>query len=331
MDDPQVLQETRRRRIALGVLGLMVVFFIILSAFSFVSSRDQVTPGTINYAEVHNAVDGKRVFQANNCMGCHTIVGNGAYFAPDLTNTFEEAGPAYLAAFLPSAGTWPTEAALNVQVQQPTQITETGIDELAAYYEEFPGARERIERRGGLPTHMPNLAFRPGEVNDLIGFLKYSSLMDTEGWPPVPKVDGLTFPQAAGPINVLRVDSAAAAGTATDAADELAGEVAETPVAVDPIAWGLELATQTGCLACHATDSTRLVGPGWGGRYGTVTELEDGTDVLIDHGYLRTAITDPDQDVVAGYPAGTMPSYAAMLSDDEIDAIVTYISSLEQP
>ncbi len=325
MDDPQVRAETRRRRTALAVLGLMSVLFIILSAFSFVSSRDQVTPDTVTYAETYGAIDGKRVFQAYNCMGCHTIVGNGAYLAPDLTNTYEQAGPAYLAAFLPSAGRWPTEAALSVQIQDPAHVAETGITDLEAYYEQYPGARERVARRGGLTTYMPNLNFRQGEVQDLIAFFKYTSLMDTEGWPPVPKVDGLTFPQASGPLVAT-----ASSGSQTDAAAATQGPGLAAATA-DSATRGEEIATQFGCLACHATGSARLVGPGWGGRYGTVTELEGGGSIEIDDDYLRTAINDPNAHVVAGYPAGTMPSYAQVLSPDQVDDLVAFIRSLELP
>src|SRR5690606_29713213 len=183
------------------------------------------------------------------------------YLAPDLTNTYEQAGPAYLAAFLPSAGRWPTEAALLVQLQDPDQVAETGIADLGAYYERYPGARERVARRSGLTSYMPSLDFREGEVKDLIAFLKYTSLMDTEGWPPVPKVDGLTFPQASGPLAVAdqadsRPEGAAAAATAVS---EAAGSATAAATR------GEHIATQMGCLACHATDSSRLVGTGLGG------------------------------------------------------------------
>lgn len=328
LDDPAVRNETRRRRTALALLGLMAIVFIVLSGFSFVSSRDQVTPDTVDYASTYGAVDGKRVFQSYNCMGCHTMVGNGAYLAPDLTDTYELVGPAYLAAFLPSAGRWPTEAALLVQLQDPEQVSETGLTDLADYYERYPGARERVARRGGLSTYMPSLSFREGEVKHLVAFLKYTSLIDTEGWPPVPKVDGLTFPQASGPLALAaagepgsRPGSSTAAASATEAPDSTTAAVAR----------GEELAGQLGCLACHATDSSRLVGPGWGGRYGTVTELADGSSTTIDEAYLRTAITDPNAQVVAGFPAGTMPSYAQVLSPDQVDDLVTFIRSLEQP
>lgn len=347
--------ETSRRRAALLILGLMVIVFIILSAFSFVGSRDQITPDTVTYADTFGAVDGKRVFQAYNCMGCHTIVGNGAYLGPDLTNTYESAGPAWIAAFLPSAGTWPTEAALRVQLQNSNQVAETGITDLAAYYEAYPGAKERIERRGGLPTFMPNLGFRAGEVNEVLAFLKYTSLMDTEGWPPTPKVDGLEFPQAAKVINVASTrptatdtrNAPATSGSspsATTAGGSESGTMAaQTPVGDAPAeagsattgeadpATGLALADQYGCFACHAKTEARLVGPGWGGLYGSTQSLEGGGGATADDAFLAESITHPDAAIAAGYPAGVMPAYAGILTDDEVAAIVAYIRSLETP
>lgn len=327
-DYPIAPTEYKRRRTALLVLALMILIFIGLSAFSFVGSRSQVVPETITYADAHNAVDGKRVFQAYNCMGCHTIVGNGAYFGPDLTNTYESAGPAWIAAFLPSAASWPTEAALRVQLQHPNVIAETGVSDLDAYYALFPGAKERVERRGGRSTFMPNLPFKAAEVQDVIAFLKYTSLMDTEGWPPKPKVNGLEHPLATKTLS-LATATAAVAGAATPPPTLPAAPSEPLATAADTAAHGKELAQQYGCLACHATDSTRQVGPGWGGIYGTTTQLEGGGTALIDDAYLAESITDPDAQVVAGYPKGVMPAYANVLSADEVDAIVAYIRSLE--
>jgi mono/diheme cytochrome c family protein len=110
--------EPRRRRIALAVLGLMMVLFAALSVLSFVGPREQALPQQVSF-DRYSAVDGRRVFQAYNCMGCHTIVGNGAYYGPDLTDLYRRAGPAWLAAFLPSAGARPTAAAIRVQQQNP--------------------------------------------------------------------------------------------------------------------------------------------------------------------------------------------------------------------
>lgn len=43
---------------------------------------------------------GKHLFDENNCMGCHTIMGEGAYYAPELTKVYERRGPVWMKAFL---------------------------------------------------------------------------------------------------------------------------------------------------------------------------------------------------------------------------------------
>jgi len=308
-------EEGKKRRTALGVLGIMALIFVALSFMSFLDSRGQVLPTEISYAG-HDAVEGKRIFQAYNCMGCHTIVGNGAYFAPDLTKLYGHVGPAWLEAFLPSAGSWPARAAVQVQLQKSAVATEAGVESIEAYFDKYPAAAERVERRSGHPTIMPNLTFRAGEVAKLIAFLKYTSQMDTEGWPPVPRVDGLTFPQA------TQMPAAAVAAAAPP-------EGSRAAVPDDPVALGAQLVEDNGCSACHSTGTKTLVGPGWGGLYGNDAPLDDGTKATVDDAYLTRAIMDPDAQVVAGFAAGIMPPYADILKTDEVAAIVAYIRSLE--
>lgn len=318
--DDKNCNETRTRRSAIAVLGLMLLIFLGLSAVSFLDSRKQVTPDTVSF-DTHTAVQGKRVFQSYNCMGCHTIVGNGAYFAPDLTHLYASAGPAWLAAFLPSAASWPTDAALRVQLLNPALATEAGGDTLDAYLKKYPGAAERVQRRGGQTSHMPNLAFRSNEVGQLIAFLKYTSQMNTEGWPPKPKVDGLSFPQAKQQLG------RASEGLVAQPVVAIAGSVASQ--AADPVAMGKKLAGDYGCMACHSSAQERLVGPPWGRLYGSEVSLGDGAVVLADDPYLAESIRQPDAKIVAGYPPGIMPTYAALLSADEISAIVAYVRSLQ--
>src|SRR5512147_649602 len=51
--------------------------------------------------EVTKEVDaGKMVWQKYDCIGCHTILGNGSYFAPDLTKTTVNKPKGYLKQFL---------------------------------------------------------------------------------------------------------------------------------------------------------------------------------------------------------------------------------------
>ena len=35
---------------------------------------------------------GKKLWEDNNCIGCHTLLGEGAYFAPELGNVYQRFG-----------------------------------------------------------------------------------------------------------------------------------------------------------------------------------------------------------------------------------------------
>ncbi len=310
--------ERPRRRGALIMLGVMAVIFTVLSVFSFLKSRGQVTPDTITYG-TYTADQGKRVFQAYNCMGCHTMVGNGAYLGPDLTREYALAGPAWLAAFLPSAGGWPTAAAVRTQLANPQLQAAESIASMDAYLQKYPGAADRIERRGGTDSRMPNLPFSKDEVGQLIAYLKYTSAMHTEGWPPKVQVQGMD--------RRLRLAHGADAVPTTAV---LTGVAAVKPpeAMAEPAVVGAQLAKDYGCVACHAPDTKRLVGPGWGGLYGGNVKLADGSSVLADDAYLSESIRQPDAQIVEGFPPGVMPAYSTLLKDDEVKAIVSYIASL---
>ncbi|MEO9101832.1 MAG: cytochrome c, partial [Burkholderiaceae bacterium] len=43
---------------------------------------------------------GQDVWHKNNCINCHTIFGEGAYYAPDLTKITKLRGEAYLTAYM---------------------------------------------------------------------------------------------------------------------------------------------------------------------------------------------------------------------------------------
>jgi cytochrome c oxidase subunit II len=311
--------EKPRRRGALVLLGIMALVFIALSVFSFLPSRGQAVPDTVTFGS-YQANDGKRVFQAYNCMGCHTMVGNGAYLGPDLTEVYKHAGPAWLAAFLPSAGGWPTEAAVRAQLLDPNQVADTGTDAIDAYLQKYPGAATRIERRGGGTTLMPNLPLSKDEIGQLIAYLKYTSAMNTEGWPPKVEAGALDhrLQLAHGSMAMVQAASAtAAAGPPPTAAG-------------DPAALGAQLVKDYGCVACHASDDKKLVGPGWGGLHGSSVSLADGSKVTADDAYLAESIRQPDAKIVAGYPPGVMPAYDSLLKSDEVDAIVAYLHTLEK-
>ncbi len=53
--------------------------------------HDRMTP---------EVVHGKELWEANNCMGCHTIFGEGAYYAPELTKVVDRRGAAWIKMFI---------------------------------------------------------------------------------------------------------------------------------------------------------------------------------------------------------------------------------------
>lgn len=58
-------------------------------------------PKQTNQNEMTDAVvRGKHIFEQNNCMGCHTILGEGAYYAPELTKVIERRGEPFIRSLL---------------------------------------------------------------------------------------------------------------------------------------------------------------------------------------------------------------------------------------
>ncbi len=110
--------------------------------------------GTIHTeAEARALVDlGKLTVQAKNCMNCHTLYGNGAYYAPDLTKAWLDPG-------------WGNE-----------QSRET----LMLMFLTDPVGNARTYGTG---RRMPDLGVTGEEARGVIAFLKWMSAVDTNGFP----------------------------------------------------------------------------------------------------------------------------------------------------
>lgn len=58
-------------------------------------------PAQTNAAGITESVSrGRHIWDRNNCMGCHTLLGEGAYYAPELTRVVERRGEGWLRVFL---------------------------------------------------------------------------------------------------------------------------------------------------------------------------------------------------------------------------------------
>jgi nitric oxide reductase subunit C len=101
---------------------------------------------------------GKLTEQAKNCMNCHTLLGNGAYYAPDLTKAWLDPAWSKDGPMLAMTGKSTREEAMAEFLQHPSKY----------------------------PTHarmMPNLGITAEEAKGLVAFLKHMSSIDTNGFP----------------------------------------------------------------------------------------------------------------------------------------------------
>lgn len=95
---------------------------------------------------------GKKTTQAKNCMNCHTLLGNGAYYAPDLTKAWLDPG-------------W---------------IDAGNREMLMLAFLKDPAGNARSFGSG---RRMPNLGITDEEARGVVAFLKWMSAIDTNGFP----------------------------------------------------------------------------------------------------------------------------------------------------
>jgi cytochrome c oxidase subunit 2 len=82
-----------------------------------------------------------------------------------------------------------------------------------------------------------------------------------------------------------------------------------------------------GCTGCHSLDGSELAGPTLMGIYGarrTVTDASGTREVVVDEGYLRRAILEPDAELVVGFEG--MPAYKEEMPQRDLDVIIRYLT-----
>ncbi|MBK9035733.1 MAG: cytochrome c [Myxococcales bacterium] len=91
-----MLSKSAARAFFLGGTALCVVAFIGLTVDTFAR-----IPGQTHQGKITDSVRrGKDLWDRSNCMGCHTLLGEGAYYAPELTRVIERRGPVFIRAML---------------------------------------------------------------------------------------------------------------------------------------------------------------------------------------------------------------------------------------
>lgn len=256
-------------------------------------------PKLTNAENITPAVrSGQDVWHKYNCINCHTLFGEGAYYAPDLTKITQHRGEQYLQAYM----------------RDPSQ-----------FYDE-----QRHRRL------MPKQNLSEDEIKNLIAFLDWVSKVDNQGWPPRPiLVTGASIPgtdlaagqqAGTGQKDAGQVPPGARPQSGTENPIALGERVfrSATPAcgACHSIAPGVNMAGPS--LAGVATRAQEAISsPNYKGK---------AKDAI---GYIRESITEPSAHLVPGamYSANGvsfMPNtYGKGLKPEQIDQLAEYLASLK--
>jgi len=92
-----MLSKQQAKILFLGGTFVTFAIFIYLTIFSLQQVQTEIP---------QDVAHGKHLWEKNNCMGCHTVLGEGAYYAPELTNVIERRGEDYVRGVLMSKTPW---------------------------------------------------------------------------------------------------------------------------------------------------------------------------------------------------------------------------------
>lgn len=288
------MNKRQTRIFALASTAIAVIVFLGLT----VDSHRQFPKLTNSENITDSVVRGQNVWHANNCINCHTMLGEGAYYAPDLTKITQHRGTPYLTAFL----------------KDPSQ-----------FY------NEQQHRR-----LMPNPNLSDVEIVDLIAFMDWVSKVDNQGWPPRPiMVSGSALPGADLSIAQQASRSSAPAADAPPGAvpvsstnnpialgEALFRSVTPACTACHSTSPGVNLAGPT-LAGLHTTAAKIIASPDYKGKATTPEE------------FIHESIVEPSAYLHPGpmYSAGGtsfMPTtYATDLTSNQIDQLVAFLASFK--
>lgn len=112
-----------------------------------------------------------------------------------------------------------------------------------------------------------------------------------------------------------------------DYAKWLSGQAPAGPAGGAMADVGAQLFTAKACNTCHDGRPGAL-GPPLAGTFGHSVTLADGSEVVVDEGYIRESILNPQAKLVRGFQP-VMPTYKGQLSEEEILQLITHIKSLK--
>ena len=142
----EVNTKAMARNVFYGGSLFFIVIFVGLTVHSHLYIVNRSTPPMT--AEVAR---GKHVWEKHSCINCHTLLGEGAYFAPEVGNVMTRWGV--------------------------TDDREIAFEVMRAWIDAQPS---RVPGR----RQMPYFEMSDQEVRDLTDFFLWVDRIDTQGWPP---------------------------------------------------------------------------------------------------------------------------------------------------
>lgn len=143
----QTFNKENAKNIFYGGTVFFMVLFLEL-AFTSISMLGQAKfdQPNIDTPLGQRVAIGDTLWERNDCIGCHSLFGEGAYFAPELGNVYLR------------------------------------YDQSGAGIKQFIKSRPEA----GIPYRrsMPQFNFTDDELDALVEFLKYTSEINTLSWPP---------------------------------------------------------------------------------------------------------------------------------------------------
>ena len=282
-----------KRQARLFAIGSTVVAALAFLGLTIDSHRQ--FPKLTNAQNITPAVThGKDVWHKNNCINCHTLFGEGAYYAPDLTKIAQHRGAAYLQAYL----------------KDPSK-----------FYDE-----QRHRRL------MPKQDMSDVEIADLVSFLDWVSKVDNQGWPPRPILvtgSGIGPMGAPRPI-AATAGSAPPPGAATPAGDKspiALGEIVfrtSTPAcaACHSLLPGAQMAGPS--LAGVATRAQQTIGSA-----DYKGQAKDATAYLRESIVQPSAYTVAGAMYSASGVSFMPATYGKDLTPEQIDHLVAYLATFK--
>lgn len=143
----ELLTKSAARNIFYGGSAFFFAIFLALSAHSHYYAVTKSTTAPIT----ESVERGKRIWEAKACFDCHTILGEGARFAPEVGDVFVRWG----------GDKDPKAAHQMIKDWMKSQPS---------------GAQGRRQ--------MPNFKLNETELDDVANFLAWTSTINTQGWPP---------------------------------------------------------------------------------------------------------------------------------------------------